>query len=83
MCYDCEVMDFDGEDMSFMLGPSNFKVYEHRFINTITIETMKRGPDKGYNKKYMEVEGPCHNLPDHCSQGAELLTYQEDNLILG
>ncbi len=55
MCCDCEVMDFDGEDMSFMSGPSNLNVYEHRFINANTIETTKRGPDNGHNRKYMEV----------------------------
>ncbi len=44
MCCDYEVMDFDGEDMSFMMGPSNVDVYEHRFINTSTIDTTKRGP---------------------------------------
>ncbi len=40
MCYDCEVMDFDGDDMSFMMGPSNLNIYEHRFINTSTIVTI-------------------------------------------
>ncbi len=83
MCCDCEVMDFDGEDMSFMMGPSNLNVYEHSSINTSTIETTKRGPHKGHNRKYMEVEGPFHDLLDQCSQWAELLTYQEDNMILG
>ncbi len=58
MCCDCEVMDFDGEDMSVMMGPSNLNVYDHRFINTSTIETTKGGPHKGHNRKYMEVEGP-------------------------
>ncbi len=48
-----------------------------------TIETTKRGPHKGHNRKYMEVEGPCHDLLDHCSQRAELLAYQDDNMILG
>ncbi len=37
MCCDCEVMDFDGENMNFMMGPSNLNIYEHRFINTSTI----------------------------------------------
>ncbi len=83
MCCDCEAMDFDGQDMSFMMGPSNLNVYEHRFINTSTIETTKRGPHKGHNRKYMEVEGPCCDLLDHCSQWAESLAYQEDNMILG
>ncbi len=66
-----------------MMGPSNVNFYEHRFINTSTFETTRRGPYKGYNRKYMEVEGPCHYLLDHCSQWAELLAYQEDNMILG
>ncbi len=61
-------MDFDGEDMSFMMGPSNLNVYEHRFINTSTIVTTKRGLHKGHNRKYMELEGPCHDLLDHCSK---------------
>ncbi len=56
MSCDYEVMDFDGEDMSFMMGPSNLNVYEHTFINTSTIETTKRGPHKGHSRKYMEVE---------------------------
>ncbi len=64
---DCEVMDFGGEDMSFMMGPSNLNIYEHRFINTSTIEITKRVPHKGHNRKYMEVEGSCHVLLDHCS----------------
>ncbi len=68
MCCNCEVMDFDGEDMSVMMGPSNLNIYEHRFINTSTIETTKICPHKGHNRKYMEVEGPCHNLLDHFSQ---------------
>ncbi len=51
MCCDCEVMDFDGEDMSFMMGPSNFNIYEHKFINISTIETTERAPDKGHNRK--------------------------------
>ncbi len=54
--------------MSVTMGPSNVNIYEHRFINTSTIETTKRGPHKGNNRKYMEVEGPCHDLLDHCSQ---------------
>ncbi len=54
---DCEHMDYDGEDMSFMMEPSNLNVYEDRFINTSTIETTKRGTHKGHNRKYMEVEG--------------------------
>ncbi len=68
MCCDYEVMDCDGEDMSFMMGPSNLNIYEHRFINTSTIETTKRGLYKGHNRKYMTVEGSCHDLLDHCSQ---------------
>ncbi len=68
MCCDCEVMDFDGADMSLMMGPSNLNVYEHRFINTSTIETTKRGPYKGHYRKYMELEGTCHDSLDHCSQ---------------
>ncbi len=55
MCCDCEVMDLDGVDMSVIMGPSNLNVYEHRFINSSTIETTKRGPHKGHNRKYMEV----------------------------
>ncbi len=68
MCCDCEIMDFDGEDMSFMTGPSNLSIYEYRFINNSTIETIDRSFHKGHNRKYMEVEGPCHDLLDHCSQ---------------
>ncbi len=70
LCCDCncEVMDFDGEDMSFMMGPSNLNVYEHRLIKTSAIETTKRGPHKGHIRKYMEVEGPCHDLLERCSQ---------------
>ncbi len=83
MCCDCEVMNIDGEDMSFMMGTSNLNIYQHRFINTSTIETTKRGPQKGHNRKYMEVEGPYHDLLDLCSQWAELLAYQEDSMILG
>ncbi len=57
MYYDCEVMDCDCEDMNFMMGPSNLNVYEHRFINTSTIETTKRDPPhKGHNRKYMELK---------------------------
>ncbi len=52
MCCGCEVMDFDGEDRSFMMGPSNHNIYEHRFINTSTIETTKRGHHQGQNRKY-------------------------------
>ncbi len=78
MCCECEVIDFDCEDMSFMMGPSDLKVYVHRFINTSTIETTKRGPHKGNSRKRMEVEGPCHDLQDHSSQWAALLTYQYD-----
>ncbi len=83
MCCNCEVMGFDGEDMSFMMRPSNLNFYEHRFINTSTIETTKRVTHKEQNRKYMEVEGPCRDLLDHCSQWAELIAYQEDNMILG
>ncbi len=83
MYCDCEVMDFAGEDMSFMMEPSNLNIYEHRFINTSTIEPTKRGHHKGHNRKYMEVERPCHDSLDHCSQWAELLTYQVDTMILG
>ncbi len=36
-CCDCEVMGFDGEDMSFMMAPSNVNIYEHRFINAIVL----------------------------------------------
>ncbi len=79
----CEVMDCDGEDMSVMMGPSNLNIYEHRFINTCIIQTSKWGPHKGHNRKYMEVEGPWCDLPDHCSQWVELLAYQEDNMLLG
>ncbi len=68
MCCDCEIMDFDGEDMSFMMGPYNLNIDEHRFINTITIEATKRGPHKGHNRNCMEVGGPCLDLVDHCSQ---------------
>ncbi len=68
MSCDCEVMDFGDEDMSFIMGPSNLNIYEHRFINTSTIETTKRGPHQGHNRKYMEVEGRCHDLQDHCSE---------------
>ncbi len=64
MCCDCEFMDFDGEDMSFMMGPSNLNVYEYMFINT-SIETTKRGPRNGHNRKYLEVEGPCRDLLHH------------------
>ncbi len=32
-----------------------------------TIGPTKRGPHRGYNWKYMEVDGPCHVLPDRCS----------------
>ncbi len=66
-----------------MMGPSNLNVYELRFINTSIIETTKRGHNKRHNRKYMEVEGPCHDLLDHCLQWAELLAYQEDNMIFG
>ncbi len=41
MCCDCEVMDFGGEDMSFVMGPSYLNIYEHMFTNTSTIETTK------------------------------------------
>ncbi len=67
-CCDCEVMDFDGEDKNFMMGQSNLNVCEHRFINTSTIETTKRGHRKGHNRKYMEMEGLCHDLLDHFSK---------------
>ncbi len=36
MCCDCEVMDIDGEDMNFMMEPSNLNIYELRLINTST-----------------------------------------------
>ncbi len=83
MSCDCEVMDCDGEDLSFMMWPSNLNIYERMFINTSTIETTKRGPHKGHSRKYLEVEGHCRDLLDHCLQSAELVTYQEDNIILG
>ncbi len=51
-----------------MMEPSNLNVYEHRFINTSTTETTKGGSDEERNRKYMEVEGPCHDLLNHCSQ---------------
>ncbi len=53
-----------GEAMSFMIV-FNLNVYENKFIKTI--EATKRYPHQGDNRKYMEVEGPCHELPDHCS----------------
>ncbi len=68
MCCDCEVMDFDSEEMSFTMGSSDLNVYEHSFIKTSTIETTKRDFHKGHNRKYMEVEGPCPDLLHHCSQ---------------
>ncbi len=37
----------------------------HRFVSTIG--ATKRGPHQGHNGKYMDVEGPCHVVPDHCS----------------
>ncbi len=83
MCCDCGVMDFDVEDTGFMMGPSNLNVYGHSFINTSTIETTKWGSHKRHNRKYMEVEGPSHDLLEHYLQWAELLAYQEDNIILG
>ncbi len=68
-CCDCEVMGFDGEDMSFMMAPSNVNIYEHRFINAIVLlRAQNEVPHKGHNGNYMEVEGPCHDLQDHCSQ---------------
>ncbi len=39
-------MDFDGEEMSFMIVSPNLNIYEHRFINTSTIETTKEVPIK-------------------------------------
>ncbi len=39
--------------MSFMVGPSNLNIYEHRFINTSTVETTERCPHKGHNRKYI------------------------------
>ncbi len=41
-----------------------FQFYEHKFMNTI--EATKRGPHQVHIGKYMEVEGPCHVLLDHC-----------------
>ncbi len=70
MCCNCEVMDFDDEDMSFMMGPSNLNVYEHKFINTGTIETIIRGPHKGHNRKCIKVKGHCCDLLDNCSHWA-------------
>ncbi len=43
----------------------NLKVYEHKFMNTI--ESTKKGPHHGYNRKYMEVEGLSYVWLDHCS----------------
>ncbi len=31
------------------------------------IEATKGGPYQGHTRKYMEVEGPYHDLLDHCS----------------
>ncbi len=62
MCCDCEVMDFDDEDMSFMTGPQHSIL---KFMNTV--EATNRGPHHGHNGKYMEVEGSCHVFLDHCS----------------
>ncbi len=47
-------------------------------LSTLVLLRPQKG---GRNGKYMEVEGPCHNLLYHSSQGAELLAYQEENTI--
>ncbi len=78
MWRDCEVMDFDGEDMSFMMLP--ILTFMSTGLSTLVL---LRPQKDGHNRKKMEVEGPCHDLLDHCSQWAELLTYQEDNMSLG
>ncbi len=64
---ECEVIDFDGGAMSFYdrAIAFNLHVYEHKFMTTI--EVTKRGPHQGHNWKYMEVEGRCHVLLNHCS----------------
>ncbi len=49
----------------------------------VLLRPQKNDPHNGHNRKYMEVEEPCRDLLDHCSQWAELLAYQEDNMILG
>ncbi len=74
MCCDCEVMDFDGKDMSFMMGHPNLT-----FMNTGLSTLVLLRP-----QKEVPIRDTMENTwKDHCSQWAELLAYQEDNMILG
>ncbi len=52
-------------DEKYFLFNNCYTLVGYMFVSTI--EATQRGHHQGHNEKYMEVEGPCHVLPCHCS----------------